>query len=176
MIAMVQTLIPVPEQTDYQSKLVFQPAANAAINTVQQQMFEILQAMQATQIENANSGGNNGGSHGVVYANEGSSNEGNNGGNNIDNNNQRHQRNKRITDDATLERQVKSKYCHTHGASNHDLNDCNRRAPGHKNAETFTNRMGGSKAFSNPGNVEWRRETELVSNKLKIIVNDKHVN
>ena len=51
MLAMVQTLIPVPDQAEYQSKLIVQQAANAEINTVQQQMIDILQAMQATQIE-----------------------------------------------------------------------------------------------------------------------------
>ena len=48
MLVMVQTLLPVPEQSNYQPKLVVQPAANTAINTVQQQMLKILQAMQAT--------------------------------------------------------------------------------------------------------------------------------
>ena len=74
---MIQTLIPVPEQADYQPELVVQPAANAAINTVQQKMMEILQAMQATQIANANNSGNNGGDHGGNYTNGGSNNEDN---------------------------------------------------------------------------------------------------
>ena len=117
-------------------------------------MLEILQVMQATKITNANSGDNNGGNHGGNNANGGSNNEGSNGGNNGDNNNPRHQRNKRTPDDATFECQDKSKYCHTHGVSNHNSSDCNRRAPGHKNAATFANRMGGSNAFCIPGNAE----------------------
>ena len=42
MLAMVQTLIPVPEPADYQPKLFVQPTVNAVINTVQQQILEIL--------------------------------------------------------------------------------------------------------------------------------------
>ena len=94
MLGIVQTLIPVLEQADYQSELVVHPAANVAINTVQHQMLEILQAMQATQIANANSGRNNDGNHGGNYTN-GNNNEGNNGSNNGDNNNPRRRRNKR---------------------------------------------------------------------------------
>ena len=48
-LTMVQKLLPVPEQADYQPELVIQAAANAVINTVQQQMLEILQAMQGMQ-------------------------------------------------------------------------------------------------------------------------------
>ena len=39
------------------------------------------------------------------------------------------------------------KYCWTHGAWNHDSKDCGTPAAGHKNDATFTNKMGGSKAF-----------------------------
>ena len=111
--------------------------------------------MQATQIANANCGGNNGGNYGGNYANGGIRNEGNDGGNNDNNNNNpRRRRNKRTPDDATFERQDKSKYCHTHGAGNHALDDCNRRVLGHRNAATFANKMGYSKVFCNQGNAE----------------------
>ena len=36
------------------------------------------------------------------------------------------------------------KYCHTHGACNHDSPDCRSKAEGHKDEATFQNRMGGS--------------------------------
>ena len=151
---MIQTLISVPDQAEYQSELVVQPAANAAINTVQQQMLDILQAMQSTQTANANSGGNNGGNHGGNNANGGGRNGGNNRGNIGDNNNPRRQLNRRRLDDAMFERQDKLTYFHTHGGSNHNSGNYNRRAPVHKNAAIFRNRMDGSNAFCLSGNVE----------------------
>ena len=36
------------------------------------------------------------------------------------------------------------KYCWTHGRGNHKGCDCNSKAPGHKDAATITNKMGGS--------------------------------
>ena len=36
------------------------------------------------------------------------------------------------------------KYCHTHGACNHNSPDCLSKAEGHKDEATFANRMGGS--------------------------------
>ena len=38
-------------------------------------------------------------------------------------------------------------YCWTHGAWNHKGKHCKTPAAGHKNEATFTNKMGGSKAF-----------------------------
>ena len=36
------------------------------------------------------------------------------------------------------------RYCHTHGACNHDSPDCRSKAEGHKDEATFQNQMGGS--------------------------------
>ena len=44
----------------------------------------------------------------------------------------------------------KSKYCHSHGACNHDGKDCRNKRHGHKEAATFDNKMGGSKRFCQP--------------------------
>ena len=155
MLAMVQSLILVPDQTEYQTKLSMQPAENAVINTVHQQMIEILQAMQATQIaNNANSGGSNGVNNGGNNTNGGGNNGENNGDNNGDNNIPCCRHNRITPDDASFNCQDKSNYCHMHRASNHNSGDCNRQAPGHKNTATFTNRMGGLNAFCLPVNAE----------------------
>ena len=55
--------------------------------------------------------------------------------------------NRRTPDNATFNRLDKSKYCHTHGAYNHQSSECNRKAPGHRNAAMLANRLGGSNAF-----------------------------
>ena len=55
--------------------------------------------------------------------------------------------NQRTPDNASFNRVNTSTYCHTHGACNHTSAECNRKAPGHRNTATLTNRMGGSNAF-----------------------------
>ena len=102
--------------------------ANAVVSdNVQLQMLQILQSMQAAQqqVPNNNTDGNH------------------NGGG-------RTRQNRRTPDNATFNRRDKTKYCHTHGACNHTSSECNRKAPGHKNTATMTNRMGGSNAFCEP--------------------------
>ena len=42
------------------------------------------------------------------------------------------------------QRQDTSKYCHSHGACGHWSWQCNTPKPGHQNAATFENKMGGS--------------------------------
>ena len=124
MLAMMQNLV-VPEQEEHEPTIAPAPAANAAIN-MQEQMLQILQAMQAAQ---QNGGGNN----------NSSNNDGGNG--------RRRRRNRRTPDDAAFARQDTTHYCHTHGACNHDSSACNSRAQGHRAEATLANRMGGSNAF-----------------------------
>ncbi len=47
---MMQNLVLVPDQTEDLPKLIVQPAANTAINNVQQHMLDILQVMRAAHI------------------------------------------------------------------------------------------------------------------------------
>ena len=54
---------------------------------------------------------------------------------------------KKTPDNPTFKRDNTSKYCWTHGACNHNSNECSRRAPGHKTDATKTTKLGGSKAF-----------------------------
>ena len=44
------------------------------------------------------------------------------------------------------------KYCWTHGASAHSSKDCRNKKPGHQDAATFDNRLGGSTAYINQNN------------------------
>ena len=39
------------------------------------------------------------------------------------------------------------KYCHSHGAGQHNEYDCKKTKDGHKKEATFKNMMGGSTAF-----------------------------
>ena len=131
MLAMVQSMVPDAQEPPLDNQHVEQQAANAVVTSVQQQMLEILQAMQATQ--NVNTGNNTG-------------NANNNGGGGEQT---RRRRNRRTPDNVTFTRQDTTHYCHTHGGCNHSSTDCNRRAPGHRSNATFANRMGGSNAFCN---------------------------
>ena len=56
-------------------------------------------------------------------------------------------RNRKTPDNSTFFRQITDKYCWTHGGSNHLGKDCRTKAPGHKDAATFDDKMGGSKAY-----------------------------
>ena len=99
MLAMMQNLVPVPDQTEDLPELIVQPAANTAINNVQQHMLDILQVIRAAHI--TNNGGNNGGDNNI----------GNNGDNNGKNgDNPRHRRNRRPPDNATFDLHDTSKY------------------------------------------------------------------
>ena len=55
--------------------------------------------------------------------------------------------NRKTPDDATFTRTIIGKYCWTHGACNHNSNECTRQAPGHKLQATNDNKLDGSKAF-----------------------------
>ena len=137
MLAMMQDFV-IPEPPAYEAppeEAHVQQAANATIGTdVQLQMLQILQAMQAAQAagnqQQQNRGGNQNGGR-------------NQGGG-------RTRVNQRTPDNASFNRVNTSTYCHTHGACNHTSAECNRKAPGHRNTATFTNRMGGSNAFCPP--------------------------
>ena len=126
MLAMVQDLVADVQEQDPVQAPIQQPAANAAIATVQEQMLQILQDMRAAQqnANNAGQGNQNGGGRARV--------------------------NRRTPDNASFNRRDTSQYCHTHGASNHTSRDCNKKAPGHRNTATLANRMGGSNAFCQP--------------------------
>ena len=132
MLAMMQSMVTGKEQPaqEIEAETPMQQVANVAIaDNVQLQMLQILQTMQAAQQQgdrnnrgsDKNSGNQNGGGRARV--------------------------NRRTPDDATFNRRDESKYCHTHGACNHTSSDCNRKAPGHRNTATLTNRMGGSNVF-----------------------------
>ena len=54
---------------------------------------------------------------------------------------------RKTPDDATFPRRKTDKYCWTHGASAHTSGKCEDKAPGHQDAATFANRMGGSNAY-----------------------------
>ena len=54
---------------------------------------------------------------------------------------------RRTPNNATRPRRDTSKYCWTHGASQHTSLECERRAPGHRANATLNNRMGGSSAY-----------------------------
>ena len=54
---------------------------------------------------------------------------------------------KKTQENATYPRKKTDIYCWTHGDSNHSLAACNRKAPGHQDAATFKNCMGGSNAY-----------------------------
>ena len=63
------------------------------------------------------------------------------------NQNSKKRPNKKTPDNPTFTRTDTSKYCWTHGACNHNSNECSRQATGHKKEATKTNKMGGSTAF-----------------------------
>ena len=56
---------------------------------------------------------------------------------------------KKTPDNPPYTRAVTDKYCWTHGGSNHNSNECTRRATGHKSDATRANKLGGSQAFCN---------------------------
>ena len=127
MMAMMQTLAEntTAGQTDAPPNATAlehpQQVANAVTNDAQQEMLQLLRTMQQ-----------------AITAN-GSPNAGRRGRNN-----------RRTPDNASFNRRVRDKYCHTHGACNHVSRDCTRKAPGHRDEATFENRLGGSNAFCTP--------------------------
>ena len=54
---------------------------------------------------------------------------------------------RKTPDSALYPRQKTDIYCWTHGGSSHSSAQCNRKAPGHQDAATFENCMGGSNAY-----------------------------
>ena len=63
------------------------------------------------------------------------------------NQNPRKRPNRKTSDNPTFTRTETSRYCWTHGACNHNSNECSRQATGHKKQPTKSNKMGGSAAF-----------------------------
>ena len=59
----------------------------------------------------------------------------------------RRRQNRKTPDNPPFSRTNIQKYCWTHGACNHNSNECTRKAPGHKDEATKTNKLRGSKAF-----------------------------
>ena len=45
---------------------------------------------------------------------------------------------------------ITDQYCHTHGGYNHTSGECTRKSPGHNDAASFDNRLGGSNEFFQP--------------------------
>ena len=133
MMAMVQTLV---EDTQAENSspptMVEQPAVNATMTTAQEQMLQILREMRDAQI--------------ATNSSQGNSSQGNSSQSNWPRDRSTRV-NRRTPDNANFNRVDKSKYCHTHGACNHNSGECNRKAQGHRNAATLANRLGGSNAF-----------------------------
>ena len=69
----------------------------------------------------------------------------NNSGNNNNGNNTR--KGRKTPDNPSFTRNKTDQYCWTHGGCAHAGNKCTNKAPGHKDAATFDDKMGGSKAF-----------------------------
>ena len=127
MLAMLQGLTEANTNPPTEEVLPPAPAANAAAHVdVQLEMLRILQEMHNGYTGRGGRGG-----------------RGNRGG---QGNNSR-QRNRRTPDNANFNRRITNQYCHTHGGCNHDSVDCTRKAQGHNDAATRTNRLGGSNAF-----------------------------
>ena len=58
--------------------------------------------------------------------------------------NQQNTSNAQAPSPAPRQKQIRDKYCWTHGAGKHDGYGCTRPAVGHKKEATFENKMGGS--------------------------------
>ena len=54
---------------------------------------------------------------------------------------------RKTPDNPRFTRRTTTKYCWTHGGCAHAGKDCTRKAEGHQDTATFSNKMGGSKAF-----------------------------
>ena len=63
---------------------------------------------------------------------------------------------KKVADNFKGNQQYTDKYCWTHGACGHHGKNCRGKAQGHKDAATFEDKVGGSKAHCK----EWRREPD----------------
>ena len=103
-------------------------------DAVQMEMLRLLQQMQQTMQQLAG-------------------NQRMNNNNNTNTNNKAQKTRKlaeKTPDNATFFRRITNKYCWTHGAWNHTSEKCQHKAPGHQDAATFANRMGGSNAFCQP--------------------------
>ena len=70
-----------------------------------------------------------------------------------------HSRIRKTQDNANFLGRTTDSYCWTQGGCNHDPKYCNRKAHGHKDAATKTNRMGGSNAFCRLTGGDRRRYT-----------------
>ena len=57
---------------------------------------------------------------------------------------------RKTSDQASFPRRRTDMYCWTHGGTNHSSQECQRKAPGHQDAATFENRLGGSNAYCIP--------------------------
>ena len=105
----------------------FQQQANSVQgDPIQLEMLKLLQQMQQMMYSQPPPQGNN---------NSGNTNRG------------RRRQPRKTPDDATFHRAKTDKYCWTHGACSHQSVQCNSKAPGHQDAATLENRMGGSNAF-----------------------------
>ena len=100
---------------------------------VQLKMLKLSQQMQQTLANN----GNNDNNH---------NNNPNPQNRNTNPNRRRHQ----TPDNATYPRRITDKYCWTHGGCNHSSADCTFKAPGHQDAATFAQHMGGSNVHCAP--------------------------
>ena len=118
-------------------------------NNIQVQMLRLLQKMQQ-DMRYSNNNNNNNRRNDNNDNNNNNDNDNNNNNTNTNNNNTRQRQNWKTADNTNFFRRITETYCWTHGGCNHKLQECDRRAPGHKPQATFTNKMGGSKAFCSP--------------------------
>ena len=101
--------------------------AMAMQSTQYQTMMEMFKKMDE-KIDRLESDNNRGGRNG--------------GGGNGDGNT-----NRKTADNPQFTRRKTDKYCWTHGGCAHNSADCTAKAPGHRDTATFSNKIGGSKAF-----------------------------
>ena len=119
-----------PSEISLQTPPAQQQANSVRGDPIQMEMLKLLQQMQQMMTNQTSTQGNN-----------------NRTGNSDNNNRDRRRQPQKTPDDATFNRYNTSKYCWTHGACNHDSNQCRAKAQGHQDSATLDNRKGGSNAF-----------------------------
>ena len=115
---------PVTEASSISDLSTNRESANATSEAnIQLEMMKLLKSMQneISNLSNNNGGNNNRGGKPKSY--------------------------RKTSDNPSFTRRTTDQYCWTHGGCAHAGDKCTMKAPGHKDAATFENKMGGSKAF-----------------------------
>ena len=129
---------------DFQAKPLIEEPPYEAINAtpfaiIQNETLKVLQDLQKQLHTLTQQNGNNG-------------------------NNGREKNNINPPDNASFKRADTGKCCWSHEACSHNSNECNRKAPRHKNNATKDNKIGGFKAF-----CEWELTHKVVPGNNKIV-------